>query len=84
MTGGLGESIRKGVGMIHGTGEAIRGNFNAAVDSASGDKASATKNQEIAQKGVDEWDRGYRGHGTYPSLFYCQLSTTLRILQVVR
>jgi hypothetical protein len=65
MAGGLGESIRKGVGMVHGTGEAIRGNINAAVDSAAGDKASATKNQEIAQKGVDEWDRGYRGHGTY-------------------
>ena len=32
------------------------------VDEASGDKASATKNQEIANKGVDEWDRGYRGH----------------------
>jgi hypothetical protein len=64
MAGGLGDSIRKGVGMIHGTGEAIRGNVNAAIDSASGDKASAVKNQEIAQKGVDEWDRGYRGHGT--------------------
>ena len=48
---------------VHGTGEAIRGNFNAAVDQAAGDKSSATKNQEIAQKGVDEWDRGYRGHG---------------------
>jgi hypothetical protein len=54
MAGGLGESIRKGVGMVHGTGEAIRGNVNAALDQASGDKASATKNQEIAQKGVDE------------------------------
>lgn len=32
------------------------------VDEASGDKASAVKNQEIANKGVDEWDRGYRGH----------------------
>jgi hypothetical protein len=51
MTGGLGESVRKGVGMVHGTGEAIRGKFNAAVDNASGDKASATRNEEIAQKG---------------------------------
>lgn len=59
----LGESIRKGVGMVHGTGEAIRGNFNAAIDNAAGDKTNATKNQEIAQKGVDEWDKGYRGHG---------------------
>jgi hypothetical protein len=70
---GIGESIRKGVGMVHGTGEAIRGNINAAVDTASGDRASATKNQEIAQKGVDEWDRGYRGHGTYMSSL-CWLS----------
>jgi hypothetical protein len=51
--------------MVHGTGEAIRGKFNAAVDNASGDKASATRNEEIAQKGVDEWDNGYRGHGMY-------------------
>ncbi|KAI4644796.1 uncharacterized protein J4E78_009615 [Alternaria triticimaculans] len=58
----LGDSIRKGVGMVHGTGEAIRGNAMSMVDEASGDKASATKNQEIANKGVDEWDRGYRGH----------------------
>jgi hypothetical protein len=63
MPGGLGESIRKGVGMIHGTGEAIRGEFNAAIDNATGDKAAAAHHKEIAQKGVDEWDRGYRGHG---------------------
>tara|TARA_R110002003_G_scaffold39_7_gene2453 strand:- start:20412 stop:20582 length:171 start_codon:yes stop_codon:yes gene_type:complete len=53
--------------MVHGTGEAIRGEFNAAIDNATGDKASATRNKEIAQKGVDEWDRGYRGHGTLSS-----------------
>ncbi|KAH8732517.1 hypothetical protein GQ44DRAFT_184777 [Phaeosphaeriaceae sp. PMI808] len=65
----VGESLRKGVGMIHGTGEAIRGNFNAAVDGATGDKTAATRHKEIAQKGVDEWDRGYRGHalGTQPA-----------------
>jgi hypothetical protein len=34
------------------------------LDEASGDKASAVKNQEIANKGVDEWDRGYRGHAS--------------------
>ncbi|KAF1841998.1 uncharacterized protein K460DRAFT_293735 [Cucurbitaria berberidis CBS 394.84] len=60
-SGGLGESIRKGVGMVHGTGEAIRGTVLSTVDQASGDRASAVKNQEIANKGVDEWDRGYRG-----------------------
>ncbi|KAF5848991.1 hypothetical protein GGP41_010042 [Bipolaris sorokiniana] len=61
---GLGDAIRKGVHMVHGTGEAIRGNAMSMVDEASGDKASAVKNQEIANKGVDEWDSGYRGHVT--------------------
>ncbi|EMD89375.1 hypothetical protein COCC4DRAFT_138563 [Bipolaris maydis ATCC 48331] len=61
---GLGDAIRKGVNMVHGTGEAIRGNAMSMVDEASGDKASAFKNQEIANKGVDEWDSGYRGHAT--------------------
>jgi hypothetical protein len=79
MTGGLGESIRKGVGMVHGTGEAIRGNINAALDQASGDKASATKNQEIAQKGVDEWDRGYRGHGESSHTLHLTRRTQLTV-----
>ncbi|CAA9966639.1 hypothetical protein PTMSG1_09998 [Pyrenophora teres f. maculata] len=61
---GLGDSIRKGVGMIHGTGEAIRGNAMSMVDEASGDNSSAAKNQAIADKGVNEWDQGYRGHAT--------------------
>src|SRR4051794_38580693 len=34
------------------------------VDEASGDKASAAKNQEIANQGVNEWDNGYRAHAT--------------------
>jgi hypothetical protein len=78
---GIGESIRKGVGMIHvsldvthpeldrvqtdtsqGTGEAIRGNAMSVLDEASGDKASAAKNQQIANNGVDEFGHGYRGH----------------------
>jgi hypothetical protein len=62
MTGGIGDSIRKGVGMIHGAGETLRGSVNAAVDNASGDKASAAKNQQIADKGVDEFNHGYQGH----------------------
>jgi len=70
----LGDSIKKGVGMVHGTGEALRGEFNAAVYNASGDKASATKNKEIAQKGVDEWDRGYRGHGKFTHLYHITYS----------
>jgi hypothetical protein len=62
MTGDIGNSIRKGVGIVHGVGEQIRGSINAAVDSASGDKASAAKNQQIANKGVDEFNHGYQGH----------------------
>ncbi|KAL6152201.1 hypothetical protein ACJQWK_04286 [Exserohilum turcicum] len=61
---GLGETVRKGVNMVHGTGEAIRGSALSEVDKASGDTASAAKNQEIANKGVSEWDSGYRGHPT--------------------
>jgi hypothetical protein len=64
--------------MVHGTGEAIRGEFNAAIDNATGDKASATRNKEIAQKGVDEWDRGYRGHGTLS--YFAVLHTDLTCL----
>ena len=46
-----------------GTGEAIRGNINAAVDSATGDQASAARNQNIASRGVDEFEHGHY-HGT--------------------
>ena len=46
-----------------GTGEAIRGNFNAAVDSATGDRASAQRQQNIASRGVDEFENGHY-HGT--------------------
>ncbi|KAJ4313521.1 hypothetical protein N0V94_006907 [Neodidymelliopsis sp. IMI 364377] len=62
---GLGDAIKKGVGVFHGTGEAIRGNFNAAVDQASGDRASAEKNAAIASQGANEIDHGYHrtGHG---------------------
>lgn len=43
----------------------MRGNFNAAVDNATGDHASAAKHEAIASKGADEIDRGYhREHGT--------------------
>ncbi|KAJ4349828.1 uncharacterized protein N0V89_008447 [Didymosphaeria variabile] len=60
---GLGNAIKKGVGRIHGTGEAIRGNFNAAVDSATGDRESAQRQQNIASRGVEEFETGHY-HGT--------------------
>ena len=48
-----------------GTGEAIRGNFNAALDQASGDRAGVEKNTAIASHGADEIEHGYHrtGHG---------------------
>ncbi|KAJ4350733.1 hypothetical protein N0V95_004464 [Ascochyta clinopodiicola] len=62
---GLGDAIKKGVGMVHGTGEAIRGNFNAGVDQAAGDRVGVNKNAAIASKGADEIEHGYHrtGHG---------------------
>jgi hypothetical protein len=80
---GIGDAIKKGVGMVHvsnlgsefllcqptdslqGTGEAIRGNFNAAVDQAGGDRVGVDKNAAIATKGADEIEHGYHrtGHG---------------------
>ena len=51
--------------LLQGTGEAIRGNFNAAVDQAGGDRAGVNKNAAIATKGADEIEHGYHrtGHG---------------------
>jgi hypothetical protein len=48
---------------IQGTGEAIRGNFNAAADSATGDHEAAARNQNIASRGIDEMQNGHY-HGT--------------------
>ncbi|KAF2797388.1 hypothetical protein K505DRAFT_298410 [Melanomma pulvis-pyrius CBS 109.77] len=59
----VGDAVRKGVGLVHGTGEAIRGNVNAAVDTAAGDRNSAAKNEGIASRGVDEMEHGHY-HGT--------------------
>jgi hypothetical protein len=51
--------------IMKGTGEAIRGNFNAAVDQAGGDRIGAEKNRAIASQGANEIDHGYHrtGHG---------------------
>ncbi len=43
-----------------GTGEAIRGKALETADDIAGDQASAAKNRNIADKGVEQWDRGYR------------------------
>jgi len=64
-SGGIGDAIKKGVGMVHGTGEAIRGNVNAALDQAGGDRVGVEKNTAIASKGANEIEHGYHrtGHG---------------------
>ena len=50
-----------------GAGEAIRGNINAAVDAAAGDRQSAARNEQIASRGASEMDQGYHraGAGTH-------------------
>ncbi|ORY14259.1 hypothetical protein BCR34DRAFT_585876 [Clohesyomyces aquaticus] len=55
----VGGAVRKGVGLVHGAGEAIRGNINAAVDSAAGDRQGTVKNEAIASRGVDEMEHGH-------------------------
>jgi len=52
-----------------GAGEAIRGNFNAALDAATGDRESAARQEEIAHRGATEMDQGYhRGAGAHSGL----------------
>lgn len=58
-----GNAIRKGVGLVHGAGEAIRGNINAFADRAVGSREGTAKNETVAQRGVDEMERGHY-HGT--------------------
>ena len=45
---------------LQGTGEAIRGNVNSAVDTASGDRQSAAKNEAIASQGINEMEHGHQ------------------------
>jgi hypothetical protein len=52
-----------------GAGEAIRGNINAAIDSSTGDRESAARQEAIATKGANEMDQGYtRHHNTGPGV----------------
>ncbi|KAF2006995.1 hypothetical protein P154DRAFT_421429 [Amniculicola lignicola CBS 123094] len=62
--GNAGDAVRKGVGMFHGAGEAIRGNINAFVDKATGDQESAARHEVIASRGVDEMKNGYQSRTT--------------------
>lgn len=55
--------------MSKGSGEAIRGKSSVEVDSATGDRESAQRQQHIAACGVDEFEHGhYHGNDTsFPS-----------------
>lgn len=58
-------SVTLNTDLMQGTGEAIRGNFNAGVDQAAGDRVGVNKNAAIASNGANEIEHGYHrtGHG---------------------
>src|ERR1700733_10884050 len=60
----IGNDIKDTVKGIHGAGEAIRGTFNQAVDTAFSDKASEAKNKAVAEKGIKEVEAADRNFGT--------------------
>jgi len=60
---GAGNALKKGVGIVHGAGEAIRGNINAFADSVVGSKDGMAKDEAIVDRGVDEMNTGHY-HGT--------------------
>ncbi|KAF2661135.1 hypothetical protein K491DRAFT_478787 [Lophiostoma macrostomum CBS 122681] len=78
-----GDALRKGVGLVHGAGEAIRGNINAAVDSAAGEREGVTKNESIASRGIDEIEHGHhhdrclRAHTIYSYTYQSSLLPSL-------
>ncbi|KAF2262795.1 hypothetical protein CC78DRAFT_582238 [Lojkania enalia] len=58
-----GDAVSKGIALVHGAGEALRGNINASIDRAAGDQEAAAKNEIIASRGANEMNQGYY-HGT--------------------
>ncbi|EAU34788.1 predicted protein [Aspergillus terreus NIH2624] len=54
----FGRGIKSTLAGIHGAGESLRGNFNAAVDEAVGHKEGVAKNSGIAQQGEREISSG--------------------------
>jgi len=57
------DNVKSAIAGIHGAGEAIRGTFNQAVDSAAGDDLSEVKDASVVNKGMDEINNGkLRGH----------------------
>lgn len=52
------DDLKSGLKGIHGIGEAIRGNVNAAVDHAAHDTTGEAQNSAIANKGEAEMRQG--------------------------
>jgi len=55
-----GNFIKGGAKKVHGLGEALRGNINDFVDTATGTQKNP-KNQATIEKGVDEIESGHQG-----------------------
>ncbi|KAK2809074.1 hypothetical protein FQN50_004127 [Emmonsiellopsis sp. PD_5] len=61
---GVGHSIKAAAAGIHGVGESLRGNANAAVDRAMEDPEGVRKNEAIAREGEREVQTGEFSRGT--------------------
>ncbi|KAK2779222.1 hypothetical protein FQN52_002518 [Onygenales sp. PD_12] len=61
---GVGHSIKAAAAGIHGVGESLRGNANAAVDRAMEDPEGVRKNEAIAREGEREVQTGEFSWGT--------------------
>lgn len=53
---GVGRDIKGAFAKGHGLGEIIRGEFNSAIDTLTGDKVGQAKNEEVARKGYREFE----------------------------
>jgi hypothetical protein len=63
MGGNAGNDTKGAIRGIQGAGEAIRGTFNQAVDTAFSDKAGEAKNKAVTEKGINEVEAADRNVG---------------------
>jgi hypothetical protein len=61
---GMGHKLKSGIAAVHGTGEALRGAFNAKVDEVGGDREGVAKNTAVQNQGLSEVETGNFAHGT--------------------
>ncbi|OBT81902.1 hypothetical protein VE02_09284 [Pseudogymnoascus sp. 03VT05] len=62
--GGLAQKAHSALAAVHGTGEAVRGHFNTAVDDAFGESKGVQKNSRVENEGLNEIASGHFGTGT--------------------